>query len=231
MFRDNELNVWNSEWGVRYVMNARRFDLSFTFIIYMHLVTARPFASSLESLSACDMNTVHAIADPHLRAELAASGQYCGPMKRARMNHWPSKSGPSKRRPIKRRPVQRRCEDGGRDYFEEYCNSIFTDWQGCKKLATTLVDASDEELVANIKAYRDGSCKGSHEKYLYDPFRCLANRVFQVARQDLVASRLSSSHDDAVSTTEFKMTADTVPNLMAIPTHDCPILGCAVDRK
>jgi hypothetical protein len=185
------------------------------------LSPARPFASSLESLSACDMRTIHAIADPHLRVEMATHGQYCGPMKSARVKRRPSKRSPNKRGPNKRR---RGGDD--RDYFDEYCNSIFSDWRGCKQLATTLINAGDEELAANIKAYRDGSC----EECLYDPFGYLANRAFRVARQDLLASKLSSSHNGTVSSAEVGL-EDTLLNLVAVPAHNRPVLGCAGDRK
>src|ERR1700733_793448 len=87
---------------------------------------ARPFASSLESLSACDMNTIHSIADPHLRYEFSTKGGYCAP--------------------------QRKQDGDARDYFEEYCNSVFfPNWPSCKNLAADLMAACDDEMELNIQ--------------------------------------------------------------------------------
>lgn len=161
----------------------------------------RPFASSLESLSACDMNTIHAMADPHLRVELRNHGQYCGPMKRRR--------------------------DDVRNYFEEYCQTVFPNWTRCKELASALIDAREDQLDANIQTYR----RGSHEKPLYDPFEYIANRAFEAARQHIADASRSPDSDVANSSTDAHVMPDISLNLMAVPTYDHAVLGCAADRK
>jgi hypothetical protein len=175
---------------------------------YVLHILARRFASSLESLSACDMNTIHPMADPHIRVELTTYGCYCGP----------TKCSPKKRKP----------EGDGRDYFDEYCNAIFPSWATCKQLATTLVHGADDELIAVMNAYRDASSEAD----LYDPFEYLSNRAFEVARQDLVEASMSRSRqNDVVSSTEANLMLDALPNLVAAPTYSRPILGSAGDRK
>ena len=110
------------------------------------------------------------MADPHIRVELTNFGQYCGVTN--------SPSGGTKNSG-KRGVTKKRKLDDGRDYFDDYCKSVFEDWDTCKNLAASLIDASDEQLLANIEAYR----QGSREDELYDPFEKLANRVFQFARR------------------------------------------------
>ena len=67
------------------------------------------------------------------------------------------------------------------------------------------------------------------EEDLYEPFEYLANRALELTRQDLVgASKSRSQH--AVSMSQTNVIPDLL-NLRAVPTHDCPILGCAGDRK
>jgi len=154
---------------------------------------ARPFASSLESLSACDLNTVHSIADPHLRYEFSVKGQYCAP--------------------------QRKQDDDTRDYFEEYCNSVFfPNWPSCKDLAADLIAACDDEMELNIQKYKDAL----NERQLYDPIEYLADHAFKAARNAMgPTGPLADTHD----------ASDTLPNLLAIPTYNRPLLGCAGERK
>ena len=183
---------------------------------------ARPFASSLEALSACDMKTIHAIADPHLRVELRTHGQYCGPMNST------TEGGTKKGRKKGRGTKKRRLGGDGRDYFEDYCDSVFPGWDSCKKLAMTLVDADDGELHANIEAY----CDASTEDELYSPFEILANRVFRRARQHVVdAPKPSSHHIGGVPAPEASMSPKPLLNLVAAPAHDRPVMGCAGDRQ
>jgi hypothetical protein len=158
------------------------------------------------------MKSIHAIADPHLRVELSSYGQYCGPTKP------PTKRGTKKCEKGRGAKKRRRVSDD-RDYFDEYCGSVFSDWDSCKKLAATLINAPDDELAANIEAYRDAD----REDDLYGPFQYLANRALELARQDLVNQSASSS---AVS----NQTPDLL-NLAAVPTYNRPILGCVGDRK
>ena len=167
---------------------------------------ARRFASSLEALSACDMKTNHSIADPHLRVELSTYGQYCGPMKR------PAEVGT--RTGCRMRKRQR--VDDGRDYFHEYCDSVFPGWDSCKDLGATLNNAGDNELVASTETYT----KALRQEYLYAPFEYLANRAFEVARQDLVNALKTEGNVPPV-----------LLNLRAVPTYNRPILGCAGERK
>ena len=173
---------------------------------------ARPFASSLESLSSCDMKTIHAMADPHIRVELINLGQYCGVANSA--------SGGTKN--SGKRGTKKRKLDDGRDYFDDYCKSVFEDWGGCKKLAASLIDAGDDELLTNIEVYR----QGSREDELYDPFEELANRVFQFARRALIDASKSRSRRSRASTAK-----DLPLNLVAVPTYSRPIHGCADKRK
>ena len=154
---------------------------------------ARPFASSLESLSACDLNTVHSIADPHLRYEFSVKGQYCAP--------------------------QRKQDDDTRDYFEEYCNSVFfPNWPSCKDLAADLIAACDDEMELNIQKYKDAL----NERQLYDPIEYLAGCAFDAARNAMGAA---GPLEDTGAASE------TLPNLLAVPTYDRPLLGCAGERK
>jgi hypothetical protein len=190
---------------------------------YVLHILARRFASSLESLSACDMNTIHPMADPHIRVELTTYGCYCGPTKCS-----PKKSAPKKGSSKKSGTKKRKPEGDGRDYFDEYCNAIFPSWATCKQLATTLVHGADDELIAVMNAYRDASSEAD----LYDPFEYLSNRAFEVARQDLVEASMSRSRqNDVVSSTEANLMLDALPNLVAAPTYSRPILGSAGDRK
>ena len=175
-----------------------------------YMSPVRPFASSLESLSACDMNTIHSMADPHIRVEFTNHGLYCGRVSRAS----------KKRRTKKRTP-----EDHGRDCFEGYCNSALPSWATCKELAAALVCAGDDELIAAFNAYRDALC----EEDLYNPFEFLANHALKAARQD--ALRAVWGHSGPIPRTWTGVTPDSLPNLLAVPTHDCPILGCADKRK
>src|SRR5271170_7470554 len=86
----------------------------------------RHVTSSLESLSACDMNTIHTLADPHLRYELKTQGQYCG-------------------------PIHKQTDDI-RDYFDDYCNCLFfPNWATCKDEAVTLLVTNDDELEMIIQ--------------------------------------------------------------------------------
>ena len=154
---------------------------------------ARPFASSLESLSACDMNTIHPIADPHLRYEFSTKSQYCA--------------------------LQRKQDDDTRDYFEEYCNSVFfLNWPSCKDLAADLMAACDDEMEFNIQRYRDAL----NERQLYDPFKYLAGRAFKAARNAM---------GSAGPLADTGAASETLPNLMAVPTYNRPLLGCAGERK
>ena len=175
----------------------------------------RPFASSLESLSACDMNTIHSMADPHIRVEFTTHGLYCASKKES----W------KKRASKKCRTNKRTSEDHRRDGFENFCNSALPSWATCKELATALVCAGDDELIAAFNAYRKALC----EKDLYKPFKFFANRAFNAARQDALGAGLG--HSEAVPRTRTGATPDTLPNLLAVATHDCPILGCADKRK
>ena len=174
------------------------------------VLPARRFASSLEALSACDMKTNHSIADPHLRVELSTYGQYCGPMKRATQVVTKTECGARKRQRV----------DDGRDYFNEYCDSVFPGWDSCKDLAATLNNAGDAELVASMETYS----KALRENYLYAPFEYLANRTFELARQDLLHALKAGSKTEANVT-------PALLHLRAVPTYNRPILGCAGDRK
>ena len=88
-------------------------------------------------------------------------------------------------------------------------------------LQATLNDAGDNELVASTGAYG----KTFREDSLYGPFEDLANRAFELARQDLVNALKSSLK------TEANMTPDLL-NLRAVPAYNNrPILGCAGERK
>ena len=146
------------------------------------------------------------MADPHIRVELTKSGQYCGVTKDS------GKRGATKKRKL----------DGGRDYFDDYCKSVFEDWDACKELAASLIDAGDDELLTNIEAYR----QGSREDELYDPFEKLANRVFQFARRALIGASKLRSRCSRASTAK-----DLPLNLVAVPTYSRPIHGCADKRK
>jgi hypothetical protein len=157
---------------------------------------------------------VHAMADPHLRVELSTQGQYCGP------TNSPTKSGTKKRGKKGRGTKKRKSESDDRDYFEEYCQSVFTDWDNCKKLATTLISTADNQLTANIEAYRNALC----EDDLYDPFQYLANRAFELARQDDVSKQTSQCNG-------VNVTPNLLLNLLLVPTYNRPILGCADKRR
>ena len=111
------------------------------------------------------MKTIHAIADPYLRVELSTHGQYCEPTNPGTQK----KGGRTKKR-------QRVGDD--RDYFDEYCASVFPDWNSCKELAATLNNADDEQLVANLDTYGISL----QEENLYEPFEYLANRALELAR-------------------------------------------------
>ena len=64
-------DILQSAWKVRYVGNAScRLIVNHTFTMHVH---------HIPSAVVRDMKTIHAIADPHLRVELSANGQYCGP--------------------------------------------------------------------------------------------------------------------------------------------------------
>jgi len=156
------------------------------------------------------------MADPHIRLELIYDGQYCGPM------NLPS-DGTQNRRKKGGRRAKKQKRDDARDYFEDYCESVFEDWNACKHLAATLIDAGDDVLLVNMEAYR----AGSREDELYDPFGELANRVFQLARQALLSSsKLRSRRSGAASAAK-----DVPLNLVAVPTYNRPIHGCADKRK
>jgi len=139
------------------------------------------------------MNTIHPIADPHLRYEFSAKGQSCAP--------------------------QRKQDDDTRDYFEEYCNSVFfPNWPSCKDLAADLMAACDDEMDSSIQKYRDAL----NERQLYDPFKCLAGRAFKAARTAMGAAGPLADTGAA---------SGTLPNLLAVPTYNRPLLGCAGERK
>jgi hypothetical protein len=139
------------------------------------------------------MNTIHPIADPHLRYEFSAKGQSCAP--------------------------HRRQDGDTRDYFEEYCNSVFfPNWPSCKGLAADLMAACDDEMESNIQKYRDAL----NERQLYDPFQYLAGRAFETARDAMGA---------AGPLADTSAASETLPNLLAVPTHNNPLLGCAGERK
>jgi hypothetical protein len=195
---------------------------------YVLHILARPFASSLASLSACDMNTIHPMADPHIRVELTTYGFYCGPIGCSPKKGASGKGSSRKSAPKKGGTKKRKPEGDRRDYFDEYCNSVFPSWPTCKQLAMTLVHAADDELIAAMNAYRDAPS----EHGLYDPFEYLANRAFELARRDLVeALKPRSRQNNAVSNTEANVMLDALPNLVAAPTYSRPILGSAGDRK
>ena len=182
---------------------------------------ARPFASSLESLSACDMKTIHAMADPHIRLELANYGQYCG-LTSAPRGAGTTNSGKKGRR------TKRRVSGGDSHKFNHFCGSAFKEWDTCKQLGTELINAGDDELLAAIKAYRNVSC----EEKIYAPFETLANRALQCAQQAFVDASGSSPQDNlTVLSAEANMTPDLPLNLLAVPTHSRPIHGCADKRK
>lgn len=125
----------------------------------------------------------------------------------------------------KRRTKKRKLVDDGRDHFDEYCNSALPEWDSCKELATVLIDSDDGELVANIEAYCNALC----EDDLYDPFEFLSNRAFKIGRQNLVDA--GKQHDDGFPTTEADVALDSSPNIVAVPAHSRPMIGCAADRK
>jgi hypothetical protein len=152
------------------------------------------------------MNTMHSMADPHLRLELATHGQYCGP------------------RQQKTRP----CGADDRDYFDEYCNSVFPRWETCKQLGRQLVDTGDDKLIASVKACRNAS----RENHLYDPFEYFANRTFEAARQDFVeVLEQSLLAGDGASSANANAVPDPPPYLVAARAHDRFVLGCAGERK
>ena len=116
---------------------------------------------------------------------------------------------------------QQKQDDDTRNYFEEYCNSVFfPNWALCKDLAVALVAACDDDMELHIQEYRDASS----ERQLYPPFKCLANRAFKAARHALVAAGPGARHNGGADFADL-------PNLLAVPTHDRPLLGCAGERK
>ena len=116
---------------------------------------------------------------------------------------------------------QQKQDDDIRDYFDEYCISIFfPNWPFCKDLAAALVAARDDNMELNIQKYRDASS----ERQLYTPFRYLANRAFATTRHALEAAGPGVRHDGEADLADL-------PNLLAVPAHDRPLLGCASERK
>ena len=116
---------------------------------------------------------------------------------------------------------QQKQDDDIRDYFEENCISIFfPNWASCKDLAATLIATSDDEMEVNIQKYRDASS----ERQLYMPFKYLANRAFKAARHALGAVGPDARRDREADLADL-------PNLLAVPAHDRPLLGCAGERK
>jgi len=124
-------------------------------------------------------------------------------------------------RRIAGRVAQRRNENlnDGRDYFDNYCKSVFEDWDACKELAASLIDADDEESLAT------SSRQGSRDDELYDPLEKLVNLVFQFARRALIDASKSRSRRSRASTAK-----DLPLNLVAVPTYDRPIHGCAESK-
>jgi hypothetical protein len=115
---------------------------------------------------------------------------------------------------------KRRKSELRRDYFDEYCNRIYPDWDSCKRLAKELFDNADDELLAQIEAYRQAVT----ENDLYKPFEYLANRAFEAARDELMnAQKLGLQGVDS--------STQPVPNFVAVPTFNRPISGCADKRK
>jgi len=154
------------------------------------------------------------MADPHLRVELTTLGQYCAAMKSQKGG---TRGGgrETKRRKLGVEGVKevKKKQDNDRDYFDDYCSSVFPKWKSCKELATAIIDADDDEMVSHIGLYGDAS----RESDLYDPFELLCNRVLERARQ--------------AASAEAGVTPDSLPNLVAVPAHSQPMMGCAADRK
>lgn len=155
------------------------------------------------------------MADPHLRVELTKSGQYCAAMK-SQKKGGTKKCGGEGRETKKRKlgaEGVKEVQDNDRDYFDDYCSSVFPKWNSCKELATAIIDADDDEMVKRIGLYGDAA----RESDLYDPFEFLCNRILERARQ--------------AASAEAGVTPDSLPNLVAVPAHSRPMIGCAADRK
>ena len=75
-------------------------------------------------------------------------------------------------------------------------------------------------MELNIQKYRDASS----ERQLYTPFKHLANSAFKTARHALGAADPGAWHDGEADLADL-------PNLLAVPAHDRPLLGCAGERK
>jgi len=75
-------------------------------------------------------------------------------------------------------------------------------------------------MELNIQKYREASS----ERQLYTPFKYLANRAFKAARHALGAAGPGAWDDGGED-------LEDLPNLLAVPTHDRPLLGCAGERK
>ena len=170
------------------------------------------------------MKTIHAMADPHIRIELTNHGQYCGPTN-------PPRRARTKKSGKKGRGKKQRVPGGDNpEQFDHYCDSAVNDWDTCKQLGTELINSGDDQLVADIEAYRDVSC----EEKIYSPFERIVNRAFQFARESFVdvdVSGPSPPHNLSLSTAETKFKPDLSLNLLAVPTHSRPIHGCADKRK
>jgi hypothetical protein len=160
------------------------------------------------------MSTIHLIADPQIRVELATRGQYCGRIT-SWINRGTKKSGGTKRQ---------KCQVDRRDYFEEYCATVYPDWDTCKELAKKMMDTADDELLAQIEKYYNAE----DEPELYDPFEYLANLAFKVARDDLMTVERLGLRDEYLGTGS---STESLPHLVAVPTYNRPVLGCADKRK
>lgn len=110
--------------------------------------------SSLESISAFDLNTIHALADPFLVDEVKLHAQYCAPVTIV--------------------------PDDERDYFEDFANAAFPEWAKAKQLARSLINLNDLEIEKHIQLVRDANS----EQDLYTPLQYLANRAFGIGAQD-----------------------------------------------